>query len=493
MIIKTFQSLINRYDVVRFIGLNNKSIGKVVETNCPISYKNLFIKSCSYPMKTVKLPIKNKINLSSIQSTFSSCVRFSYNRFIEDKSQKDIREIIRDKSLYQELPAYITQCAILDAKSLYEANIYKEDKIEKHRKVIFGGLSNLIKYLKKKITKEEYKEHKLLPITIQGEACKGGNRHIDFKIVDENKIVFKFNKDNHYEVELPELKKNLKKELYLIDELAREDKIAVTIKLTSSYVCFTYDEKLLVEEKKEYKSDRVLGIDMNPNYIGFSILEFSSDDSFKVLKKEVIDLSKLNTTLNLKSSDPKRLEQNNKRKFETIECAKYIVNIAKVYMCSKIVLEDLSIKSSNKGHGNRFNRQCNNEWLRSIFVNNLRKRCNLNNIELVEINCAYSSTIGNVLYGSDTCPDMVASSIEISRRGYKKYEKRWFYPEIPSVERLNELWKQTSVRVWDSWVELHRWIKESKVRYRFSLEVDKASRVLSFSNIKSRISLYLFI
>ena len=445
-------------------------------------------------MKTIKLPIKNKINLSNIQSSFSSAVKFSYNRFLENLSQKDIREIIKTKSLYQELPAYIVQCAILDAKTIYDANTYKEDKVEKHKKVIFGGLNNLIKYLKKKISKEEYKSNKLLPITIQGEACKDGNRHIDFRILDENKIVFKFNKENHYEIVLPELKKNLKKELYLIDELVKEDKIAVTVKITSSYVCFTYDECILKEEvKRKLLSNRILGIDMNPNYIGFSILEFDKKNEFKVLKKEVLDLSKLNTTLNLKSSDIKKKYQNDKRKFETIECAKHIINISKVYMCSKIAIEDLSIKSSNKGKGKNFNRKCNNEWLRSLFTNNLKKRCNLNSIELVEINACYTSTIGNVLYGSSTCPDMVASSIEIGRRGYKKYEKRWFYPEIPSVERLNELWKQTLVGVWNSWRELHSWIKESKVKYRFSLEVQNASRVLRFSNIKSNISLYSFI
>ena len=40
--------------------------------------------------------------------------------------------------------------------------------------------------------------------------------------------------------------------------------------------------------------------------------------------------------------------------------------------------------------------------------------------ELVEVNPVYSSFIGNLLYGSENTPDMIASSIEISRRGFKK-------------------------------------------------------------------------
>lgn len=60
----------------------------------------------------------------------------------------------------------------------------------------------------------------------------------------------------------------------------------------------------------------------------------------------------------------------------------------------------------------------------------------------VEVNPAYSSFVGNILYGNENTPDMIASSIEIARRGFKKFEKGWFYPEF-NIENLNELWKQT--------------------------------------------------
>jgi hypothetical protein len=39
---------------------------------------------------------------------------------------------------------------------------------------------------------------------------------------------------------------------------------------------------------------------------------------------------------------------------------------------------------------------------------------------------------------------MVAASIEIARRGFKKYQKSWFYPSFnKSLNRINEQWKQT--------------------------------------------------
>jgi len=49
---------------------------------------------------------------------------------------------------------------------------------------------------------------------------------------------------------------------------------------------------------------------------------------------------------------------------------------------------------------------------------------------MIEVNAAYTSQIGNILHGNEQCPDMVAASIEIARRGYKKFEKGWFYPDF---------------------------------------------------------------
>ena len=86
---------------------------------------------------------------------------------------------------------------------------------------------------------------------------------------------------------------------------------------------------------------------------------------------------------------------------------------------------------------------------------------------------------------------MVAASIEIARRGFKKYQKSWFYPSFnKSLSRINEQWKQTlSDNFIKDWKELFSLIKESKLKYRISLDNCKASKVLSLNNKKSYISL----
>jgi hypothetical protein len=115
------------------------------------------------------------------------------------------------------------------------------------------------------------------------------------------------------------------------------------------------------------------------------------------------------------------------------------------WKCSKLCIEDLNIKSSDKKQGRTFNRLCNNVWNRNLVVNKLKMLSVIYGYELVEVNPVYSSFIGNLLYGNSTTPDMIASSIEISRRGYKKFQKDWFYP-IFNVDNLNEQWKQTLSR-----------------------------------------------
>ena len=111
--------------------------------------------------------------------------------------------------------------------------------------------------------------------------------------------------------------------------------------------------------------------------------------------------------------------------------------------------------------------------------------------ELVEVNPVYSSFIGNLLYGNENTPDMIASSIEIARRGFKKYSKGWFYP-IFSIEHLNEQWKQTLSGIED-WKSAFNQIKKSKLKYRFQL-IELISKAVFSKNYKqNKIKLYCFI
>ena len=74
-----------------------------------------------------------------------------------------------------------------------------------------------------------------------------------------------------------------------------EKKIPVTIRLKKDYIYLSYNEKIVENYRKFHNlfQNRVLGIDLNPNYFGISIIEFDYKDKYSVIHKEVIDVSEL--------------------------------------------------------------------------------------------------------------------------------------------------------------------------------------------------------
>ena len=219
------------------------------------------------------------------------------------------------------------------------------------------------------------------------------------------------------------------------------------------------------------------------------MIEFAEDNSFKVLHKQVFDITQLTKKPNSSKASNKIA---NKRKFETLNIAYEVDKLIKSWKCKKLVIEDLKFK--NKLKGKTRNRLCKNSWNRCLFENKLKMLAKLHGYEAVEINPCYTSQIGNILYGNENTPDMIAASIEIARRGFKKYQKSWFYPNFrKSLNHMNEQWKQTSCDISaEDWKDLLSAIKESKLKYRISLDGCKPSEVLSLNCKQSKTNILLF-
>jgi IS605 OrfB family transposase len=453
-------------------------------------------------MKTISLPIQNKINIKEMQKRHSPCYRYCYNRWLDGLNEKEIRELCKDKF---KIGSWFVQSIIKDSQSLFKAQnkdftpkeIIDELIKKKKKKVIFGGKKNLKDYIEGKIDKETFKDNRLIPIISIGEAPQKGNRLFTLDIINNNQIIFKPSRTQHITIQLPKLRNNIKKDLYRLEELANEKRIPFMVKLTEEKIDISFDETIHnLHNLEEYNSSRVLGIDLNPNYCGISILEFKENKEFKVLFKECIDISKLNVKSGESSKHQKSKDIVNKRNFEVFEVVKHIVNQAKYYKCAKVIIEDLNLQPKNNKKGKNFNRLVNNVWNRTRFTSNLKKWCRIYGIELVEVNCAYSSFVGNVQYGNDVdCPDMVASSIEIARRGYRKFNKEWFYPVKKNDDNLMKLWKQELDWSSLSWKELFGKFKESRMKYRFSLKVEDnlSLKLLRLGSYKSNINIYSFI
>ena len=406
-------------------------------------------------------------------------VHIAFNRFQDGCSEKQITQYLNYRF---SMNCWIIRSAVKEAHVLFDMH-------GKHR-IIFGGKYNLIRYLKGLITKDEFKKNRLMPFCSIGEFQYSGNRLVDFDLTN-NRTFYKPSRGIRKEIQFYPVRKKLAKELSIVQELADQKKMPITVKFTDKYLYLTYDESLIYNEAyKSLKANRVLGIDMNPNYIGVSVIEFNKDDSFNVLHKEVFDLSVLTNPSGKASNHKKSKYLTNKLKYETIVIAHKISGLVDYWKCGKLAIEDLNIKSSDKNKGKHFNRLCNNKWERNLFVNKLKMLANIHKFEVVEVNPAYSSVVGNFAYGNENTPDMVASSIEIARRAYKKFEKGWFYPKF-GISHINEQWKQTLCGV-KSWKDLSLKVKEARLKYRFRLSDYIGNAVFSIYYKRALLRVYQF-
>lgn len=275
------------------------------------------------------------------------------------------------------------------------------------------------------ISKDELKDSRNIGIISEGEMNQKGNRL--FKInVENSKFIYKRACKEHYDLKIIEkLSDKRKCLLNKLEILMSEKKIPVTFRLKKDNIYISYDEKI-VEKEKQFKGlfkNRVLGIDLNPNYFGISIIEFNRNDKYHVIHKEIIDLNKLQE------------KSKNKIHHELYEINHHILKLCKTWRVGKLAIEDLKFKS-DKFWNKDLNRLCRNKFRYSFVKSHLNTLCNVYGVELIEVNAAYSSIIGNFVHGSESCPDMIAASIEIARRSYKKFEKGWTYPKIVNNQRI---------------------------------------------------------
>ena len=406
---------------------------------------------------------------------YSSVQHFVYNRINEGKTQKDIKQQIKTLNNINLLDSWFIQCSFYD--------------ISKVDKVIFGGKKNYFQRLKNNISKEEFKLKRLSPIYSIGEVVNKsvkGNRKFHIEQDLEN-IIFKPNKSTKINLKLIGLNKR-KQILSKLYQKQERKEIKIAYKLDLEYIYIIFEETDIYNYETKFIKNRVLALDLNPNYIGWSIVDWKSESEFNVIKTGVYSIKKLNDKdFSLKnkgySTDSKERKYiSDKRNFESIQIVKNIVNKSIYYKCQIISIEDLSIKSSDKELGKRFNKLVNNSWCRNAFVNNLTKRCNIHNIKLLKVKPDYSSFIGNFLYRSLHLPDMVLASIEIGRRGYEFYNQyisktKEIKKNIvrPNLSMFNKLYLKSLEEfklqpIYKDLIELYYFFKKSKLKYRLSID-----------------------
>jgi len=416
-------------------------------------------------MITIPLPYytdaENITLLETLRKQYSNVVRFSYNRFKDGKSQKEIRLLMSGLNNIDLLNSWLVQCGIKDGEAIYNKNI--------DGKVIFGSKPSFYRRIKNNISNQELKDKRLLPIMIQGEATKMGNRSFKLDIINNNEIIFKISRDQHINLKLPNLRNNYRKLLYNLEQINNikqgEQGLTYSVKIDSNKIYITFEEK---KQTHNLLNNRYIGIDLNPNEIGISIKE---EDKILEVRHYVLNIKENN---------------HDKIKHEIFEISKSIEKLFKKWNCKFVFMEDLKIKSKEHNKGKLFNKMVNNQWIRKDFINNLEKRVNNLGGKVFKTPAAYSSFIGNMIYSFS---DPINASLEIGRRGYELIilKNKKFYPDINLVK---DQWKEYLTKNINSWKEFFGVIKKSGMRYRVSLNTN--FNVLSWLSKKSKISYFCY-
>ena len=344
----------------------------------------------------------DKVRILEYIKNYNSVLKFTYNR-VQDgiKKHKDVTALQNSMNNVF-VDSWFKESAYINVK-----NIQKE-------KIIFGGKKLFFKRLKGKISKEEFKLKKLVPLYSVGEAIQKANRK--FEIINENTILFKPNRTEHIELSLVSQGNNYKNKLKKLIKYQNDKLIPITYSLDLNYIYISFDNSAVDFCKYNTIKNRVIGIDLNPNYLGYSIVDWYSEDNYQIIDKGVYDISPLNNkerALHVSSDNSRKKYFKNKRDYEIFQIAHDLFNKCRHYKCNVFAIEDLSITSKDLQKGKSLNRLINNQWNRNKFIECIKKLVYGSSSTLVEVKPQYSSVLGNLIYRSEKLPDMILSSIEI--------------------------------------------------------------------------------
>ena len=439
-------------------------------------------------MQTIKIKYTinyiDKLLLNDYIKQYNHVYRVAFNNLQSHKVNK-LSELLNLRNI-DLLDSWFIQSANYEVKTLY--------KLVGNKKVIFGGRKNFIKRCQHKISYDEFNSYRFYPLCSYGEKKSGtksvhGNRK--FKLSDDLIFITLKLKERKIKINLPKyLHSNIK---YILKKIYKHqilDDTPITYKIDYNYVYIQFDESIILNKNNNLNKiqNRVLSLDLNPNYIGWSIVDWKSESEFNVVKSGVYSIKNLNDkdfalkNKGYSSESKQRKYISDKRTFETLQIVKNIINKSIYYKCQLISIEDLNIKSSDLNKGKNINKLVNNSWCRNVFVNNLTKCCNIHNIKLLKVKPEYSSFIGNFLYRSLNLPDMILASIEIGRRGYEFYNQyisktKEIKKNIvrPNLSMFNKLYLESLEEfnlqpIYKDLIELYYFFKKSKLKYRLSID-----------------------
>lgn len=443
-------------------------------------------------------------------------VKSNIDSFKEHKKEKLLRIDNIDKQLMElEKIKKLTKKQKRRKEKLLKKKAFLTRIINKD--ICFGGkdiLRRITKYkqLGNKITNKqqlildrlliEYKGNRKRNLFLVGNTLEKGSRKMNFHLID-NYVVFKINKHNHIKISLVEFDSKKRKEIIIRLQQCLENKlIPITVVLNKNELSLTFDNEILngfgfdtvgynydrktqdngvynkelkikyhnkqTETKLKGKiSNRSASVDMNPERIGFSIIDVDMEtfEVSNIVFTKRYELSKLTEKKRHKTTKTYKKYINNKLKHEISQIYKEIFEYCKHYKVGYFALEDLKFLNKEQVKSVEFNRKTKTVWNRVLQEQLCQKYCGELGVIFDYVDCQYTSFIGNMLYYDAGYSDCVSASIEISRRILSKYQKGLIrlYPVISSSakQRMSHLLGVKVDKLKDNWVALQKQVTKT--------------------------------
>ena len=219
--------------------------------------------------------------LKTYMSQYSICLHYLYNRISDNNnlSEKDLRALCSNIYNIDILDSWFKQSCVKETIALYKSfqsrckeheetrekklkeidfklkigklsehkYAIKKHSILKPLKLIFGGKENYGLRQENKISKEQFKQNRLSPLSSIGESQHKGNRK--FNINSDLSITFKPSKDKHFNFKLI-YGQNQEHYLKTLYELTLNNSISISYKLDKDYIYISFDESKLFNKKQ---------------------------------------------------------------------------------------------------------------------------------------------------------------------------------------------------------------------------------------------------
>ncbi|MCE4226188.1 hypothetical protein HCU64_20775 [Methylobacterium sp. C25] len=300
--------------------------------------------------------------------------------------------------------------------------------------LVFGGRRMLERRRKGPITREAWREARMRPLCSRGDTSHSGNRH--FRLSHDTSTCRLAVYGRPVLLKLAAMRGKAGLLLRQLAALAKAKATSVTFRVDAKKLHVTFDPADLPAHPERRTpvhavAGRALKIDLNPDWIGLSVVEVPSDsDASDLQQTQLLDHRLIRLAVPVEAG-PEQVRE------ILAAAASRATALARAWGCGLIV-QGKGLGRMRSGGGNRRLNRLLNYWVRTVFGQTLVRRTGLAGLAHREVWGAYSTTIGNVNFPA---PDACAAAAEIARRGIAA--SRGIKDVLPFCrqEAIADLWK----------------------------------------------------